>query len=287
MKPYLADAAATKALLARHGFFTKKGYGQNFLIDEAVPRGITEAAGITKADTVFEIGPGIGTLTQYLAEAAGRVLALELDRSLEPVLAETLAGRDNITLVWGDILKTDPEALLKENGITPPVKVVANLPYYITTPILMKLLGRPDLFPALTLMVQTEVGERMAAKPGGKEYGFLSISVQYHADPQPVLKVPSGAFLPAPKVSSVVMRLSERKEPRPACRDADHMFAIAKAAFLQRRKTLANALAGYAPLGLSRESVTAALTEMGLDPMIRGERLSLEEFAALSDRLHP
>ncbi len=285
MKPYLANAAKTKEILERHGFYTKKGYGQNFLIDPRIPEGIAEAAGLTKADTVFEIGPGIGTLTQYLAERAGRVVALELDRKLEPVLKETLSGWDNVTLLWGDVMKQDLPRLFEENGVSGPVKVAANLPYYITTPILMRLFEYPELFSELTLMVQKEVGERMAAVPGGKDYGTLSLSVQYYADPEAVLAVPPSAFLPQPKVSSVVMRLSKRKKPRPECRDEAYLFAVIKAAFLQRRKTLSNALSAAPQLGTDRETVTAALTEMGLDPMIRGERLSLEQFAGLSDRL--
>ena len=284
-EPYLADPAETKALLARHDFFIKKAYGQNFLIDPAVPRGIVEAAGLAPEDSVLEIGPGIGTLTQYLAAAAGRVLAVEVDRKLEPVLKDSLAGFDNVSIVWGDVLKLDPETLLAENGLKPPVKVAANLPYYITTPILLKLLERPDLFSSLTLMVQEEVGERMAAAPGGKEYGFLSLSVQYYADPRVVLRVPAGAFLPQPKVASVVVGLSERKTPRPACRDTDYLFTLAKGAFLQRRKTLANALAGYPPAKTDREAVSYALEKMGLDPMIRGERLSLKQYAQLADCL--
>ena len=285
MKPYLANAARTKEIVERHGFFIKKGYGQNFLIDPRIPEGIVQAAGLTKADTVFEIGPGIGTLTQYLAESAGRVIALELDRKLEPVLKETLSGWDNITLLWGDVMKQDLPRLFAENGVSGPVKVAANLPYYITTPILMRLFAYPDLFPELTLMVQQEVGERMAASPGGKEYGALSLTVQYYSDPTQALSVPPSAFLPQPKVSSVVMRLSQRKEPRPVCEDEDYFFSVVKAAFLQRRKTLVNALSAAPQLGVSKEDIAAALKSMRLDPMIRGERLDLQQFIALSDLL--
>ncbi len=285
MKPYLADVTNTMQLLKRHELEAKKAYGQNFLVSDEVLRRIVACAGIGKDDTVLEIGPGIGTLTQYLAEAAGRVLAVEVDRRLEPVLAESLAGFDNVQLCWADFLKLDPDELLQNFGIQPPVKVAANLPYYITTPILMKLLARPDLFSSLTLMVQEEVGERMAASPGGKEYGVLSLSVQYYADPELMIRVPASAFYPQPKVSSAVVRLRERKAPRPACRDTDYLFAIIKGAFLQRRKTLPNALAGYPPAGVGRDQTAAALEKMGLDPLIRGERLSLEEFARLSDLL--
>nr|MBQ6242339.1 16S rRNA (adenine(1518)-N(6)/adenine(1519)-N(6))-dimethyltransferase RsmA [Lachnospiraceae bacterium] len=285
MQPFLADPQKTKELLARHDFLIKKGYGQNFLIDASVPEGIAAAAGLGPEDTVLEIGPGIGTLTQYLSAEAGRVIAVEIDRKLEPVLADSLRGFDNVTVVWGDILKQDIPRLLAEHGITPPVKVVANLPYYITSPILMALLKQGDLFSSLTVMVQAEVGERMAAAPGTKEYGYLSVSVQYYAQPRIVLSVPPHAFLPQPKVSSAVVCLEALNGPAAQCRNADFLFATAKAAFLQRRKTLANALAGYVPLGVSREQAEKALTAMGLDPRIRGERLSLAQFAALSDIL--
>ena len=285
MKPYLANAARTKEIVERHGFFIKKGYGQNFLIDPRIPEGIVKAAGLTKADTVFEIGPGIGTLTQYLAESAGRVVALELDRKLEPVLKETLSGWDNITLLWGDVMKQDLPRLLKENGVDGPVKVAANLPYYITTPILLRLFAYPDLFSELTLMVQQEVGERMAASHGGKDYGALSLTVQYYSNPAQALPVPPSAFLPQPKVSSVVMRLTQLKEPRPVCEDEDYFFSVVKAAFLQRRKTLVNALSAAPQLGVSKENITAALKSMRLDPMIRGEKLDLKQFIGLSDLL--
>ena len=285
MKPYLADPGKTKELLARHDFLIKKGYGQNFLIDPSVPEGIAAAAGLGPDDTVLEIGPGIGTLTQYLAASAGRVIAVEIDRKLEPVLADSLKGFDNVSIVWGDILKQDIPALLAGFGVTPPVKVVANLPYYITSPILMGLLKQARLFSSLTVMVQAEVGERMAAAPGSKTYGYLSVSVQYYAKPRLVMSVPPHAFLPQPKVSSAVVRLDALDGPAVRCRNEDFMSAVSKAAFLQRRKTLANALAGYHPLGVTREQAEEALTALGLDPRIRGERLGLAEFAALSDIL--
>lgn len=285
MKPYLANSEKTRELLARHSLFTKKGYGQNFLVDPSVPEGIVEAAGLTPSDAVLEIGPGIGTLTQYLASSAGRVLAVEIDRKLEPALAESLAGFDNAEVIWGDILKQDIPRLLEEKGVRPPVKVVANLPYYITTPILMGLLKQGNLFSSVTVMVQAEVGERMVASPGGKDYGYLSLSVQYYADPRLVLKVPPHVFLPQPKVSSVVVQLTKRQDPVPGTADPEHLFALAKGAFLQRRKTLANALAAYPPAGVNRQQVEAALRALGLDPQIRGEKLSLEDYAALSAHL--
>ena len=285
MKPYLANSEKTRELLARHSLFTKKGYGQNFLVDPSVPEGIVEAAGLTPSDAVLEIGPGIGTLTQYLAASAGRVLAVEIDRKLEPALAESLAGFDNAEVIWGDILKQDIPRLLEEKGVRPPVKVVANLPYYITTPILMGLLKQGNLFSSVTVMVQAEVGERMVASPGGKDYGYLSLSVQYYADPRLVLKVPPHVFLPQPKVSSVVVQLTKRQDPVPGTADPEHLFVLAKGAFLQRRKTLANALAAYPPAGVNRQQVEAALEKMGLDPRIRGEKLGLEEYAALASYL--
>lgn len=285
MKPYLANSDNTKDLLARHGFVIKKGYGQNFIIDPGVPEGIARAARLGPGDRVLEIGPGIGTLTQYLACAAERVTAVEIDRKLEPVLAESLKGWENISLVWGDILRQDLDSLLAEQGLTPPVKVVANLPYYITTPILMKLLQRGDLFSSLTVMVQEEVGERMAAGPGGKDYGYLSLSVQYYAQPRVALRVPPHAFLPQPQVSSVVVQLDARQEPAPRVSDKEYYFALCKGAFLQRRKTLANALAGYPPAGVNRQQVEESLVQMGQDPRVRGEKLAPDVFAALAERL--
>lgn len=285
MQPYLADPAKTRSVLERHGFFIKKGYGQNFLIRAAVPEGILEAAGIGPEDRVLEIGPGIGTLTQYLAQAAERVIAIEVDRKLEPLLKETLAPWENISLIWGDVMKQDLSALLQDLNVARPVRVVANLPYYITTPILMMLLRQPDLFSDITVMVQKEVGERMAAGPGGKEYGPLSLAVQYYAEPRLVMEVPPAAFLPQPKVSSVVVNLTPRKDGAPACQNENLLFEVIKGAFLQRRKMLPNALAAYGPLGVSREQAVQALTEMDIDPQIRGEKLDLAAFAALTDRL--
>lgn len=285
LTPQIADQGVTRHILKSFGLHASRRLGQNFLISPAVVRGVVEAAEIAEGDRVLEIGPGIGTLTQVLAAAAGRVIAVEIDRKLEPVLADSLRGFDNVSIVWGDILKQDIPRLLAEHGVTPPVKVVANLPYYITSPILMALLKQGDLFSSLTVMVQAEVGERMAAAPGTKEYGYLSVSVQYYAQPRIVLSVPPHAFLPQPKVSSAVVCLEALNGPAAQCRNADFLFATAKAAFLQRRKTLANALAGYVPLGVSREQAEKALTAMGLDPRIRGERLSLAQFATLSDIL--
>lgn len=281
-----SGTAETRELLEKYGFYTKKGLGQNFLTDPAVLSGIAEAAELSENDTVLEIGPGAGSLTRVLAERAGRVLAIELDERLKPLLGEALSDFDNISIHWGDVLKTDIAELLEREGIVPPVKVVANLPYYITTPVLLALLARKELFSSLTLMVQEEVGERMAAQPGGKDYGFLSVSVQYYAMPEIALKVPPHAFLPQPKVSSVVVLLKPLEKPPVALRGGeDYFFSVVKAAFLQRRKTLANALSAYPPVKTGRESVYRALDEMHLDRQIRGEKLSLTQFAQLAERL--
>ena len=286
MNPLPSEAAATRALLEKHGFYTKKGLGQNFLIDPAVQLGIAEAAELSAADTVLEIGPGAGSLTRVLASRAGRVLAIELDEKLKPLLSETLAGFNNVSVTWGDVLKTDIARLLEEEGIRPPVKVVANLPYYITSPVLMELLAHRELFSSLTLMVQEEVGDRMAAGPGGKDYGYLSLSVQYYAQPRIAFKVPPHAFLPQPKVSSAVVSLKPLKDSSlPSCSRESYLFAVAKGAFLQRRKTLANALAAYPPAKTDRESVYQALDALHLDRQIRGEKLSLAQFILLAEEL--
>ena len=284
MKAYLADPAETKRVIEKYDFAFRKQFGQNFLIDASVPAAIVEAAALTKDDTVLEIGPGIGTMTQYLAEAAGKVVAVEIDKALIPILADTLSGFDNVQVLQGDILKTDLQKIIEENGGR-PIKVVANLPYYITTPILMKLLSGGEDISLMAVMVQEEVARRIVSGPGNKDYGSLSVGVQYYADPEIVCRVAPSCFLPQPKVASSVLRLVKRAQPKVTPKDAAHMFACVKAAFLQRRKTLPNALAGYAPLGVSREEAAAALEELGLDARVRGETLSMEQFAALSDAL--
>ena len=284
MRAYLADAAETKNVIAKYEFAFRKQYGQNFLIDAAVPEAIVRAAGLTKADTVLEIGPGIGTMTQYLSEAAGKVIAVEIDKALIPILQDTLVGFDNVQVIQGDILKTDLAALIAENG-GGPIKVVANLPYYITTPILMKLLAGREAISLMAVMVQEEVAKRIVSGPGSKDYGALSVGVQYYADPEIVCRVAPSSFMPQPKVASSVLRLVKREKPPVTPRDEEHMFAVVKAAFLQRRKTLPNALAGYAPLGVSREEAASAMERMGLDSRLRGETLTMEQFAELSDLL--
>ncbi len=283
MNAYLANAEKTKEVIERHGFAFRKQFGQNFLIDSAVPEAIVRAAELTKDDTVLEIGPGIGTMTQYLAEAAGHVVAVEIDKTLIPVLADTLAGFDNVTVLQGDILKTDLGAIIDEAGGS--VKVVANLPYYITTPIIMKLLAQAEGIGLITVMVQEEVAERIVSGPGSKAYGAISLGVQYYAEPEIVRSVPPHCFMPQPKVASSVLKLKRREKPLVTPQDEAHMFACIKAAFLQRRKTLPNALSGYAPLAVSRDQAAAALKAMGLDERARGETLDLAQFARLSDRL--
>ncbi len=284
MKPYLADPAETKRIIAKYDFAFRKQYGQNFLIDSAVPEAIVQAAGLTKADAVLEIGPGIGTMTQYLAEAAGKVTAVEIDKALLPILADTLSGFDNVHVIQGDILKTDLSALIEEMG-GGPIKVVANLPYYITTPIIMKLLSSGEAISLMALMVQEEVAERIVSGPGSKAYGAISLGVQYYAEPKIARRVAPSSFMPQPGVASSVLLLEKRAEPKVRPKNPEHMFACIKAAFLQRRKTLPNALSGYAPLGISREKAAEALRSLGLDERLRGETLDLEGFAALSDRI--
>ena len=279
----LTDPGETTAVLKRHGLSLKKRFGQNFLIDARVLDRIVAAADVQKTDTVLEIGPGIGTLTQALAEAAGHVTAVEIDRDLIPVLQETLAAYPNVEIVNQDILKYDIAALAaRAEG---SLKVVANLPYYITTPIIMSLLEGDIPAKSITVMIQKEVAERMAAGPGGKEYGALSLAVRYYAEPELIANVPPNCFIPRPAVSSVVIRLTLRQTPPVQTKDPAFLFAVIRAAFGQRRKTLTNSLANAGSLGLSKAQVQQALNDMELDDNIRGEALDLAQFAELADRL--
>lgn len=262
----------------------QKKYGQNFLIDGNILTKIVEAAQITEDDCVLEIGPGIGTMTQRLAEAAGKVIAVEIDRELIPILEETLSSYNNVTVLCRDILKVDLTALAEESGGR-PMKVVANLPYYITTPIIMALFESRMPLASITVMVQSEVAERMQTGPGSKEYGALSLAVQYYAKPEVVAKVPASCFLPRPNVDSAVVRLTRYEKPPVDVTDEDFLFAVIRASFNQRRKTLANGLANAGGLHIARGQVEAALKEMGLSAMVRGETLSLERFAELSELL--
>lgn len=281
----LASPAKTAAVINKYNFMFRKKFGQNFLIDASVVEEIIDAAGISDEDTVLEIGPGIGTMTQYLAERAGRVIAVEIDRALIPILEDTLSAYDNVRVINDDILKVDLNRLSEEENGGRPIKVVANLPYYITTPIIMALLEKEVPLESITIMVQKEVAERMKTGPGSKDYGALSLAVQYYAEPVIVTEVPPHCFMPRPGVSSMVIRLDRYKEPPVTPKDPDKMFKLIRASFNHRRKTLSNGLSTDPSLGLSREKVTEALEKMGLPVDIRGEKLDLAQFAELSDQL--
>ena len=283
MEPYLGKAAFTAAVLREHGISARKRFGQNFLIDEGVLRDIVSAAGVTKDDTVLEIGPGIGTLTQYLASAAGHVVAVEIDRSLLPVLDDTLSAWKNVTVINGDILKQDITAIAEEFNGGRPLKVVANLPYYITTPVILYLLESGAPISGMTVMIQKEVADRMGAAPGSPDYGALSLAVQYRSSFEKVRDVAPSSFVPQPSVISTVVHLDMTGERAVRVADEALMFRIIKASFAQRRKKLTNGMAGG--LGISREAAEEALISCGIDPMIRGEKLSLEDFARISDAL--
>lgn len=275
----------TISILQKYQFVFQKKYGQNFLVDTHVLEKIMDAAEITKEDCVVEIGPGIGTMTQYLAERAGAVVAVEIDRKLMPILEETLAVYDNVTVLNEDIIKVDLNRIVEEKNHGKPVKVVANLPYYITTPIIMSLFENHVPLKSVTVMVQKEVAERMQAGPGTKNYGALSLAVQYYVKPEVVANVPPNCFIPRPNVGSAVIRLTRYEEYPVAVRDENFLFALIRASFNQRRKTLANSLANAQSLSLTREQVAAALEKMQLSPTVRGETLTLEQFAALADLL--
>lgn len=275
----------TIEILQKYHFNFQKKYGQNFLIDPTVLDRIIQAAQITKEDCVLEIGPGIGTMTQYLAERAGSVVAVEIDQNLIPILRETLAEYDNVSVINDDILKVDLGKIVEEQNGGRPIKVVANLPYYITTPIIMGLFEKQVPLKSITIMVQKEVADRMQVGPGTKDYGALSLAVQYYAKPEIVANVPPNCFIPRPNVGSAVIRLTKYEQPPVVVRDPDRMFAIIRASFNQRRKTLVNGLGNAPELGLSKEQVAHVLEEMQLSPTVRGEALTLEQFAKLSDLL--
>ena len=285
MEPYLGNPTCTIAVLESHHISARKRFGQNFLIDKGVLEDTVRAAGIGPEDFVLEIGPGIGTLTQYLAQAAGHVCSVELDRSLEPVLADTLSGWKNVEILWGDILKTDLRKLAEEKNGGRPLKVAANLPYYITTPIIMKLLEGEAPVSGITVMVQKEVADRMMAVPGTKDYGALSLAVQYYSKPERVRIVHPSSFIPQPGVDSAVMHLARYEEPPVTCSDKDLLFRVIRASFGQRRKKLVNGVSSGAGLEYTKEEVAEALAAAGLSPDVRGEALTLAEFAALTDAL--
>ena len=281
----LGNPKNTIEIIQKYEFMFQKKFGQNFLIDTHVLEKIISAAGITKNDCVLEIGPGIGTMTQYLAENAGHVVAVEIDRNLIPILKETLADYDNVTVINEDILRVDIKALAEEYNGGKPIKVVANLPYYITTPIIMGLFESGVPIDNITVMVQKEVADRMKEGPGSKDYGALSLAVQYYAEPEIVANVPPNCFIPRPNVGSAVIRLTRHKEMPVEVKDPVLMFKIIRASFNQRRKTLQNGLGNAPELPYTKEQIAAAIAEMELTPTIRGEALSLAQFAQLSDIL--
>lgn len=279
----LGNPQNTIAVLQKYQFNFQKKYGQNFLIDSHVLDKIISAAEITKEDFVLEIGPGIGTMTQYLCENAGKVLAVEIDSSLIPILTDTLSMYDNVEILNEDILKVDMNRLAQEKNGGVPIKVVANLPYYITTPIIMGLFESRVPIDSITVMVQKEVAERMQVGPGTKDYGALSLAVQYYARPELVANVPPNCFIPRPNVGSAVIRLVRHREPPVPAADEKLMFELIRASFNQRRKTLVNGLHNAGGLQLSKEMIAECLEELGHSPSIRGEALTLEQFAALSN----
>ena len=281
----LGNPQNTIELIKKYDFRFQKKYGQNFLIDTHVLDKIISAAGVTKEDMVLEIGPGIGTMTQYLAEAAREVVAVEIDDKLIPILEETLSEYDNVTIINEDILRLDIAKLADEKNGGKTIKVVANLPYYITTPIIMGLFESKVPLDNITIMVQKEVADRMQVGPGTKDYGALSLAVQYYAKPEIVANVPPNCFIPRPTVGSAVIRLKRYAEPPVTVADEKKMFSLIRASFNQRRKTLVNGLSNAPGIGLHKEKVAEALEKMGLSPTIRGEALTLSQFAELSDLL--
>lgn len=283
--PSLGNPKNTIEILNKYKFVFQKRYGQNFLIDEHVLGKIIRSAGITEDDFVIEIGPGIGTLTQYLAYSAREVAAIEIDDALLPILEDTLSGYDNVTVIHEDVLKVDLTKLVEEKNGGKPVKVVANLPYYITTPIIMGLFENHVPVESITIMVQKEVADRMKTGPGSKDYGALSLAVQYYARPELVANVPPNCFMPRPRVGSAVIRLTKHEKPPVEVQDEKLMFQIIRASFNQRRKTLVNGLYNAPELHTPKERTAAVLEEMGLAPGIRGEALELSQFAELSSRL--
>lgn len=281
---YIANPKNTIEILNKYNFVFQKKFGQNFLIDTHVLDKIITAAHITKEDTILEIGPGIGSMTQYLCEQASKVISVEIDKMLIPILQENLAQYDNFILINEDFLKLDIKNLLKEHNCN-KVKVVANLPYYITTPIIMSLFENNIPIESITVMVQKEVAQRMQASPGSKDYGALSLAIQYYATTEIIANVPPNCFMPRPNVGSAVIKLTLRDDEPYPLNDKDLMFKLVRAAFNQRRKTLVNSIKNAANLDVNKESISAALEEMNLSPSIRGEALSLEEFCRLSNIL--
>ena len=281
----LSNPQRTIEVIKKYEFCFQKKFGQNFLIDGHVLDKIIAGAGVTKDDMVLEIGPGIGTMTQYLAEAAGKVVAVEIDRNLLPILQETLADYDNVKVIHADVLSLDLEKLVQEENGGRPIKVVANLPDYITTPIIMALFEQHVPLANVTVMVQKEVAARMKSGPGSKDYGALSLAVQYYAEPYIVANVPCNCFMPRPNVDSAVIRLTRYEEPPVQVKDEKMLFKIIRASFNQRRKTLQNGLNNSSELNFTKDQIAAAIAEAGFAPSVRGEALTLEQFAKLTDIL--
>ena len=284
-RPYLGDPKYTIEVLQKYNFAFQKRFGQNFLIDTHVLDKIIDSAQITKDDFVLEIGPGIGTMTQYLCERAREVVAVEIDKNLIPILSDTLKNYSNVTVINEDILKLDICKLAEEKNQGKPIKVVANLPYYITTPIIMGLFESHVPIDSITIMVQKEVAERMQEKPGSKEYGALSLAVQYYAKPEIVANVPPNCFMPRPNVGSAVIRLTRHEKPPVEVEDEKLMFRIIRASFNQRRKTLANGLNNSPEIHLPKDVIQESIVSLGVPENIRGEALSLEQFAELSNEI--
>ena len=285
-RPYLGNPKYTIEVLQKYGFVFQKRFGQNFLIDTHVLDRIIEASEITKDDFVLEIGPGIGTMTQYLAEAAREVTAVEIDDALIPILKDTLKEWDNVTVLHGDILKTDIRKIADEKNQGRPIKVVANLPYYITTPIIMGLFESHVPVDSITVMVQKEVADRMQTGPGSKDYGALSLAVQYYAEPKIVANVPPNCFMPRPKVGSAVIRLTRHQNPPVTTLDEKLMFRLIRASFNQRRKTLVNGIRNSGDFSLSKEEIEDVFNRCDLPLNIRGEALTLEQFAMLANCIY-
>ena len=279
----LGNPKNTIEILQKYNFNFQKKFGQNFLINTGVLEDIIDAAEVTDEDMVLEIGPGIGTMTQYLCENARQVIAVEIDTNLIPILKDTLSAYDNVRIINDDILKVDINELAREYNNGRPIKVVANLPYYITTPIIMGLFESHVLIESITVMVQKEVADRMQAGPGTKDYGALSLAVQYYSKPQIVVNVPPSCFMPQPKVGSTVISLRRHQQPVVQVEDEKLMFKVIRASFNQRRKTLANGLNNYGGINLTKEQIQQSIEELGVPVNIRGEALSLEQFACLSN----
>lgn len=283
---HLGTPANTMAVINKYNFAFQKKFGQNFLIDSNVVEKIVREAGVTEDDFVLEIGPGIGTMTQILCENAREVVAVEIDKNLIPILNDTLSGYDNVRVLNEDILKVDIKSLAREKNDNRPIKVVANLPYYITTPIIMELFESGVPIDSITIMVQKEVADRMQVGPGTKDYGALSLAVQYYAKPQIILTVPASCFMPRPNVDSAVIKLTRHEKAPVDVEDEKLMFAIIRASFNQRRKTLANGLNNSSEIHMPKEVIAQAIEELCGNPSIRGEALTLEQFATLSNIIY-